>query len=78
MLKDVRASELFLLLHQGDSVAGVARRLKMSEKTVRKYRDSELLPSQMTRPARSYRTRVDPLGEFWPAIEALLVVGGGQ
>jgi len=72
MLKDVRASELFLLLHQGESVAGVARRLNMSEKTVRKYRDSEQLPSQMERPPRSYRTREDPLREFWPEIETLL------
>lgn len=72
MLTDVRASELFRGLHRGDSVASVARRLNMSEKTVRKYRDSERLPSQTERPARTYRTRVDPLSEFWPEIEALL------
>lgn len=72
MLKDVRASELFLLLHLGNSVAQTARRLKMSEKTVRKYRDSERLPSQMERSPRSYLTREDPLREFWPEIEALL------
>ena len=38
MITDVRASKMFLLLHEGESAAGIARRLKMSEKTVRKYR----------------------------------------
>ena len=72
MITDVRASQMFLLLHQGNSVAKVARRLRMSEKTVRKYRDANELPSQVQRPAREYRTRRDPLADFWPEIEALL------
>ncbi len=37
----------------------------MSEKTVRKYRDADQLPSQIERPERSYRTRPDPLAEYW-------------
>ncbi len=72
MITDVRASKVFLLFHEGESVASIARRLKMSDKTVRKYRDAEQLPSQMARPERTYRTRLDPLEEFWPEIEALL------
>jgi len=72
MITDVRASQMFLLLHEAESVAGIARRLKMSEKTVRKYRDADQLPSQIERPRRSYRTRQDPLAEFWGEIEALL------
>ena len=72
MITDVRASKLFLLLHEGESVAGIARRLKMSEKTIRKYRDADLLPSQIERPVRTYRTRPDPLAEFWPEIEERL------
>ena len=72
MITDVRASKLFLLLHEGESVAGVSRRLKMSDKTVRKYRDADQLPSQIERPERTYRTRADPLSEFWSEIEALL------
>ncbi len=73
MITDVRASKMFLLLHQDESVASVARRLKMSEKTVRKYRDADQLPSQIERPERSYRTRPDPLAEYWSEIEALLI-----
>ena len=72
MITDVRASKLFLLLHEGESVASIARRLEMSEKTIRKYRDADLLPSQIKRPARTYRTRPDPLKEFWPEIEERL------
>lgn len=72
MITDVRASQLFLLLHEGESVAGIARRLKMSGKTVRKYRAADLLPSQMEPPKRTYRTRPDPLEEFWAEIEERL------
>ena len=72
MITDVEASKIFLLLHAGDSVAGISRRLEMSEKTVRKYRDAGQLPSQIERPKRLYRTRLDPLTEFWSEIDALL------
>ena len=72
MITDVRASQMFLLLHEAESVASIARRLKMSEKTVRKYREADQLPSQIKRPRRAYRTRQDPLAEFWSEIEGLL------
>jgi len=72
MITDVRASQLFLLLHEDESVAGIAGRLKMSEKTIRKYRNAGLLPSQMERPQRTYRTRPDPLEEFWSEIDERL------
>ncbi len=44
----------------------------MSEKSIRKYRDADQLPSQMERPERTYRTRPDPLSDFWAEIESLL------
>jgi len=72
MITDVRASQMFLLLHEGSSVAAISRRLKMGEKTVRKYRDSDQLPSQTERPSRTYRTRPDPLVDYWDEIETLL------
>ena len=65
MLKDLRASEMFVFLRASESVAAISRRLKMSEKTIRKYRDAGQLPSQTKRPERTYRTRTDPLAEFW-------------
>jgi transposase len=72
MITDVRASKMYRLLHQGESVASVSRSLEMSQKTVRKYRDAGRLPSQIERPERTYRTRPDPLAEFWSEIESLL------
>ena len=72
MITDVRASQMFLLLHEAESVASIARRLKMSGKTIRKYRDADKLPSQIERAERGYRTRKDPLAEFWDEIVVLL------
>ncbi len=72
MITDVRASKMFRLLYEGESVAVAARRLKMSEKTIRKYRDTDQLPSQIERPERSYRTRPDPLAELWNDVETFL------
>ena len=72
MVKDVVAGMMFALLREGESVASTARRLRMGEKTIRKYRDANRLPSQIEQPARTYRTRKDPLEPFWGEIAELL------
>jgi transposase len=72
MVKDIRASMMFVLLREGRSVASIARKLQMGEKTIRKYRDANRLPSQVEQPVRTYRTRRDPLEEFWSEIVELL------
>jgi hypothetical protein len=61
MLKDRRAAMVSCLLDQGCKVAHVARSLRMSEHTVRKYRELDQLPSQLPKKPRVYRTRTDPL-----------------
>lgn len=71
MTKDGIAKELRRMLLSGISLTRVARMLEMDPKTVRKYRDSELLPSQMARP-REYRTRVDPFAGVWDEVAARL------
>ena len=48
----------------------------MSERTARKYRSMEQLPSE-TRMPRAYRTRQDPLESVWPSIEERLVESPG-
>jgi len=68
MVKDIVASMMFALLREGESVASIARRLRMGEKTIRKYREANRLPSQIEQPVRTYRTREDPLAEFWDEI----------
>ena len=72
MLKDEKAGRMFSMLHCGHPVAQIARRLEMGERTIRKYRDGGMLPSQQERRPRDYRTREDPLEPFWPEIEELL------
>jgi transcriptional regulator with XRE-family HTH domain len=42
-----------------------------SRKTVSKYEQSELLPSQLEKP-RTYRTRPDAFAEEWPTLERML------
>ena len=72
MLTDEKAGKMFLMLHKGCSVAAIAGRLEMGERTIRHYRDAGILPSQRERRPREYRTRKDPLEPFWPEIEELL------
>ena len=72
MLTDGKAGRMFSMLHCGHPVAQIARRLEMGERTIRKYRDGGILPSQRERQPRDYRTRQDPLESFWPEIEELL------
>jgi hypothetical protein len=72
MLTDGKAGRMFSMLHRGHSVADIARSLKMGQRTIRHYRDADILPSQRERHPREYRTRKDPLESFWPEIEELL------
>ena len=43
----------------------------MTEKTARKYRDDERLPSER-KTARNYRTRVDPFEDVWAEVQRKL------
>lgn len=72
MLSDDKAGRMFALVHQGVPVAQIAKTLEMGERTIRKYRDQGILPSQQPKPKRTYRTRIDPLEAYWPEIEAFL------
>ena len=64
MVTDGQARKLRRLLSRGDSLASAAGKTGMDEKTARKYRDGEGLPSQR-KSRRSWRTRVDPFAEVW-------------
>lgn len=71
MVTDGQVRKLRQLLSRGDSLASAARRTRMDEKTARKYRDGQGLPSE--RPAeRTWRTRVDPFAQVWPEVQARL------
>src|SRR3984885_5625244 len=71
MIKDGQVRELFRLLATGKELALAARRTDMDEKTARKYRQLEQLPSQCVA-ARWWRTRRDPFVAVWPQVEQRL------
>lgn len=54
-----------------------AAKAGMDEKTARKYRRFDKLPSEVRRMDRDYRTRPDPFAEVWPQLEALLLLNPG-
>ena len=71
MVTDGQVRKLRRLLSRGERLAVSAWRTGMDEKTARKYRDSEGLPSQRTRP-RTWRTRLDPFVDIWPEVQERL------
>jgi hypothetical protein len=76
VIQDRQVKKLHRLLSSGKSLAESALRTGMSERTARKYRSMEQLPSE-TRTPRTYRTRQDPLEAIWPSVEAQLVESPG-
>lgn len=71
MVTDAQVRKLRILLANGKTLALAARKTGMDEKTARKYRDMESLPSQTKRP-RAWRTRVDPFADVWPEVQRQL------
>jgi hypothetical protein len=71
MIKDGQVRRLRRLLSSGASLALAARKSGMDEKTARKYRDGEGLPSDEVK-RRTWRTRKDPFVDVWPKVEARL------
>jgi hypothetical protein len=71
MITDGQARKLRRFLASNMSLAVAARRTGMDEKTARKYRDRDGLPSEGGSP-RCWRTRPDPFGEVWPQVQARL------
>jgi len=73
MIKDGQVRELFRLMDRGRSLAFAARKTGMDDKTARKYRWANQLPSQRVAP-RQWRTRADPFEKVWSLIEQRLQV----
>jgi hypothetical protein len=71
MIKDGQVRKLCRLLDAGACLAVAAGRTGMDEKTARKYRDLDRLPSEVVRP-RTWRTRKDPFEAVWPEVLAQL------
>jgi hypothetical protein len=71
MVTDRQFRRLRKLLQTETTVAKAADKAGVDEKTARKYRDSDRLPSQRRAP-RTWRTREDPFQDVWPELEGML------
>ena len=67
MVTDRQFRRLRKLLQTEATLANAADRAEVDEKTARKYRDSDLLPSQRRVP-HTWRTREDPFQDVWPEL----------
>jgi len=72
MVSDGQVKELRRWLSLGKSLAASARIAEMDEKTARRYRDDQQLPSERRAVAREYRTRIDPFEDVWPEVQRRL------
>lgn len=76
MITDRQAKKLWGLLGAGVPLYEAALRTGMTEKTARRYRNVDRLPSELKRP-HEWRTRQDPFEEVWPLVEEQLRLNPG-
>ena len=76
MVTDRLFRRLRKLLQTETTLAKAADKAGVDEKTARKYRDSDRLPSQRRVP-RTWRTREDPFQDVWPELEGMLRLNSG-
>ncbi len=73
MITDNQARKLMKHLQQEETLGIAAAKAGMDEKTARKYRDLDMLPSEIKAERhRCWRTREDPFTEIWPEIKTFL------
>src|SRR4051794_20847687 len=76
MVTDRQFRRLRKLLQTESTLANAADRAEVDEKTARKYRNSDSLPSQRQVP-HTWRTREDPFQDVWPELLELLRLNPG-
>ena len=76
MVKDEQVKMLMTLINNEKTLAVAAAKASMAEKTARKYRDLQQLPSQVA-PPHCWRTRQDPFEDDWPWVQAHLEINPG-
>ena len=78
MITDNQVKKLKKNLAQGRTLEVSAARSGMDEKTARKYRDQDKLPSEIKAGrVREWRTRKDPFEDIWPIAEPFLELNEG-
>src|SRR5512135_895350 len=76
MVTDRLFRRLRKLIQTESTLTNAADKAGIDEKTARKYRDSDALPSQMTTP-HTWRTREDPFQDVWPDLLEMLRLNPG-
>lgn len=76
MVTDHQVKRLRQLIHTEKTLEIAALKAGMSEKTARKYLQTEQLPSDMKQP-RHWRTRQSPFESDWEEVERMLEVNPG-
>ena len=76
MITDRQVRRLMKLIQQEKTLATAAAKAGMDEKSARKYRNSQQLPSQM-KSKHKWRTRNDPFEGVWEEVRAWLEVNAG-
>src|SRR5262249_61462750 len=76
MVTDRQFRRLRKLPQTEPTLATAADKAGVDEKTARKYRASDRLPSER-RPPRTWRTREDPFQDVWPELEGMLRLNPG-
>lgn len=71
MTEDVQVRKLFSLLSTGIPLCVASLKTGMDEKTARKYRKAERMPSELSE-RHDWRTRVDPFSSVWESVEKQL------
>jgi len=78
MITDKQVGKLKKLLSKKETLARAAVKSGMDEKTARKYRDSDKLPSEIkVARNRDWKTREDQFAEVWGGVEPLLELNPG-
>ena len=78
MITDNQVKKLKKYLNQGKTLEISAARSGMDEKTARKYREQDKLPSEIKAGRiREWCTREDPFNELWDVVVPFLEVNGG-
>ncbi len=76
MVTDLQVRKFMKLNQQEKSISNAASKAGMSEKTARKYRRSQRLPSQC-KPTRTWRTRKNPFDAVWGQVCSMLEINPG-
>jgi hypothetical protein len=78
MITDNQARKLMKYLQEEGKLEVAAAKSGMDEKTARKYRNLERLPSELkAEQIRSWRTREDPFEEVWAMVQSFLENNAG-